>query len=151
MTDGIDFIAEGLEQPPQKQLAAAAWKGSEPRFERQRCARKVRLALTATRKSRIEPARQHDREKRRGDVWTIVDVLVLSASFASATAHHADRVNVQSESRCAGILGCFGIEDGRVPERELPRTHLVWMLMKQEPEIRRGLVGSSDCQEHAES
>jgi predicted nucleotidyltransferase len=35
----------------------------EPRFERQRCARKVRLALTATRKSRIEPARQHDREK----------------------------------------------------------------------------------------
>jgi hypothetical protein len=46
MTHSIDFVAEGLEQPPQKQLAAAAWKGSKARFEGERCARKVRLALT---------------------------------------------------------------------------------------------------------
>ena len=59
----IHLIAEGLEQPAQKHLASAAWKRSNPRFKRERYTRKVRLALTAASESRVEPARQHDREK----------------------------------------------------------------------------------------
>lgn len=105
MTHSIDFIAERLEETPQKQIAAATRKGSNPRFERERCTREIKLALAPVRGRRIEPARQYDREKRRCDVWTIVDVLVLRAPLLSGWGapsgqNHLGPASVESP-RCA--------------------------------------------------
>jgi hypothetical protein len=45
MAHRINFIAERLEETPQEQFAAAAWKNCKTRFEWDWCAREFRLAL----------------------------------------------------------------------------------------------------------
>ena len=46
------------------------------------------------------------------------------------------------------VLGRLRIEDCGVTERELPRVHVVRVLVQQESKVSRRLVGRSDGQEH---
>ena len=148
VTRRFDRVAERLEQRAEKRLAAAAGNSRKTCFERQLSRHEVGLPLTSTTQGGIEPAREHHREQRRRDVRPVVDVLVLSAALAAAATDHSDRIDVEQHGRRAGLLSRLRVEDRRVAERELPRVHVLRMLVQQESEIGGRLMGRSDGQEH---
>ena len=148
VTGRFDRIAERLEQRAEERLAAAAGHSRETCFERQLGRRELGFLLASAAQGGVEPARKHDREQRRGDVRPVVDVLVLSAALAAAATDHSDRVDVEQHGRRAGRLGRLRVEHCRVAERELPRVHMLRMLVQQESEVGRRLMRRSDGQEH---
>src|SRR5690349_16050268 len=135
MSSRFDRIAERLEQRAEELFAAAARNRRESRLERQLGGREVRLPLASAGKCGVEPTRQHDREQRRCDVRPVVDVLVLRAAFAAAASNHSDWINVEENGGGARFLTRLRVEDRRVAKRELPRVHMLGMLVQQESKI----------------
>ena len=128
--------------PPRQGTAARrASSGSVSRHE-------VGLPLASTPERGIEPARKHDREQRRRDVRSVVDVLIFERPLAAAATDHADRVDVEQYGRRAAVLSRLRVEDRRVAERKLSRVDVLRMLVQQEPEIGGRPMGRSDGQKH---
>jgi hypothetical protein len=148
MTDRLDRIAERFEQRAEKRLSAAAGYSRKSCFEGQLSRNEVGLPLTPTTQGGIEPTRKHNREQRRGHVRPIVDVLILGAALAAAASDDSDRIDVKENGRRARFLVRLRVENRRVAERELPRVHMLRMLVQQESEIGRRLMGRSNRQEH---
>ena len=144
MTSRLDCIPERLEQRAEERFASAAGNGRESRLERQFRGSEIGFPLASTTQSRVEPTRKDDREQRRCDVRPVVDVLVLSAAFATAAPDHSDWIDVEENCRRAGFFARLRIEDGRVAEREFPRVDILRVLVQQEPQIRSRPVSCSN-------
>ena len=144
----VDRVAERLEQRAEECLAAAAGNSRETCFERQLDRRQVGFPLASTAQGRVEPARKDNREQRRRDVRSVVDVLILGATLAAAASDHPDRIDIEQDGGSAGVVGGLRVEDRGAAERKLPRVHVLGMLVQQESEISGRLVGCSNGQEH---
>ena len=78
----------------------------------------------------------------------IVDVLVLGAALAAAATDHSDRIDVEQDAPLCTLPRRLWVEDRRVAKWELPRVYVLRVLVEQEPEVGRRLMGRSNGQEH---
>ena len=147
----FDRVAERLEQRSEESFAAAAGDSRETGLERQLGRHEVGLPLTSTAQGGVEPARKHNREQRRGDVRPVVDVLVLRAALAATASDHTHRIDVEQHGRRAGLISRLRVEDRRVAKRELPRVHMLRVLVEQESKVGGRLMSRSDSQQHVDA
>jgi hypothetical protein len=129
-------------------LRTAAGNSCKTCFQGQLGRREVGFPLASTGQGGVEPARKYNREQRRRDVRSIVDVLILSTAFAATATDHSDRVDVEQNGRGTGVVRSLRVEDRGVTERELPCMHTVRMLVQQEAKVGGRPLGRSDGQEH---
>jgi hypothetical protein len=145
----VDGVAERLEEPAHEVLAAAGRHRRQPRLERDRRRRQLRVAAALPAHGAFEDRHQGDGHQRRRDVGPVVDVLREREGRRSPSApHERHGVDLEQQSGRAALRRCLGIDDVRGPERQGEALHAVRVLVQEEAEVGRRPVGRGDGQEH---
>ena len=144
----LDLVAERLEQAAKKRLAAAAGHRRESRLERQ-----LGRASSGFRSHRPPSAELNHRASttESSEDATYGRSLTYWSSAPPLPPRPRTIPTGSTSSRTAAVqtvLGRLRVEDRRVAERELPRVHVLRMLVQQESEIGGRPVGRSNGQEH---
>ena len=113
----IQRVAERLEQPPRDLLTACDRQHRKPRLERQRLLGQFRPRIALSGHGCTEHARERNAHERRGNVRTVVDVLV-EPSEPNATPDQPHRIDIEQQRGRAALLRHLGIEDVRRTERQ---------------------------------
>jgi hypothetical protein len=149
--DGIDVDgpAQGLEQRPNEHGAAAASRQRrDDDFQRDRLLGQFRPLARGSGHGGTQGPSHGDRQEGRRGVGAVVDVLVQQAVGATLAAHQRHGIDIQNQRRLAARLGHFRIEDVRLAERQLGLMGAAGVLVQQEAQVGRRLVGGRDGQIH---
>ncbi len=149
--------AERLEQAPYQVGAAAGGQRRDLDAQRQRPGGTLGTDLAHAAHRAGEDVAQRDGEEGRGRVRTVVDVLregrvgSAAAALALAAPDQRHRVDLQQQRRRAALLRRLRVEHVGRAEGGGERLRLVRMLVQQETEVGRGVLGGTgggDGQEH---
>ena len=147
--DGLDLVAQRLEDFVQEVLAAPARQHFERGDQRDRRAGQFGAFLGAAIQCRAEHLGNRHAHERRGHVGPVVDVLGQDRLGNAAPApHHRHRVHVQQQGGRAAVLGRLGVENVGLPETERKTLAAGRVLVQQVAEIRGGPVRRRKCQQH---
>jgi len=95
--------AQGLEQLAHQGLAAARGQGRDDGVQRDRRLGQLGPLARGSGHGRSQGAGQGHRQKGRGGVGAVIDVLVQQALAPALAAHQADGVDVQHQGRVVSL------------------------------------------------
>jgi hypothetical protein len=111
---GFNLVAQRLKQPAKKGFTTAARHDCNLHSERDFFVGEILPVFAAPAKSSSEGPRKSDAGKRRGNIRTIVDVLIEQAALAGGTAGLADQsdgIDFEQQSGGASLRRRLRIED----------------------------------------
>jgi hypothetical protein len=124
------LVPEGFEESLEKVFAAAARQGSDARGERNGHRDQFGPGLADAGEGSTKHLRDGDREHRRGDVGSVIDVLVEGA-LAALSPDEGNRVDIEKQGGGAAGVGCLGVENVGVPKGKGERLHLGGVLVQK--------------------
>lgn len=149
MARRFDVITERLEEAVQEAFAAADRQHVEPSRERQRRDRQFRPVVAPALHRRAKHLGDRDAHERRGHKRPVIDVLAKQRMVARASAaNHADRIDIEQQAGRASPRRRFRVEDVRFAEAQLEALEPRGVLVQQETQIRRGLLGCGNREQH---
>ena len=149
VADGLDLVAQRLEDGPQEPLAAPHRQHVDPGRERDRRRRQLGPVLAAALEGRAEDLGDRHAQERRGGVGPVVDVLGQQEALVGVLApDHAHRVHVEQQAGRAALGADLGVVDVGLAEAQVERLEPVRVLVQQVAQVGCRSVGRRDRQQH---